>query len=91
MTRHGIFLCSMVLFVSGAAQAAPVSAISDLSMSHSFVINSGQSPTGIDIANLSSTLVIESDVASAVDDPGFTNSTGSSFQVGNPFADPPLL
>ncbi|TDL89364.1 VPLPA-CTERM sorting domain-containing protein [Meridianimarinicoccus aquatilis] len=59
-------------------------------MSHSFVINSGQSPTGIDIANLSSTLVIESDVASAVDDPGFTNSTGSSFQVGNPFADPPL-
>ena len=45
---------------------------------------------GIDIFNLSSTLVSDTDFMSSVDDADFTNNRNQSFQVGNPFSDPPL-
>ncbi|CAA0126347.1 Uncharacterised protein [Halioglobus japonicus] len=90
MIRASIFLSTAMILVASQAHAVPVSAISELAMNHSFVINSGNSPEGIDIINLSSTLVLDSNATSAVDDPGFTNSSTSDFQVGNPFSEPPL-
>lgn len=78
------------LFCNFPAHSSIVSATSELNMSHSFLINNGNSPTGIDIFNLSSTLIIDTDLMSTVDDTDFTNNRNQSFQVGNPFSDPPL-
>lgn len=78
------------LFCHSLAHSSIVSASSELNMSHSFLINSGNSPQGIEISNLSSTLIIDTDFMSTVDDTDFINNRTQSFQVGNPFADPPL-
>ena len=76
------------LFTASTGLATPILAISDLNMTHSWVINGGNSPEGITINNLSNTLVINSDAQSAVDDPAATQTDNSNFVVGNPFSDP---
>jgi hypothetical protein len=85
-----ILLTLTTLFCNFHVHSSFVSATSELNMSHSFLINSGNSPEGIDIFNLSSTLIIDSDYISTVDDAGFANNRTQNFQVGNPFSDPPL-
>jgi hypothetical protein len=81
------------LTLTAALTAAPVfattvSGLSTLNMSHSFVINGGQSPTGISINNLSSTYFVNSNATSAIDNPAAVQSETSNFVVGNPFSDP---
>lgn len=85
-----ILLTLTTLFCNFSVHSSFVSATSELNMSHSFLINSGNSPEGIDIFNLSSTLIIDSDYISNVDHVDFTNNRNQNFQVGNPFSDPPL-
>jgi hypothetical protein len=81
---------STAIFFNFPAHSSIVSTTSELNMSHNWLVNSGNSPQGIEIFNLSSTLVTDTDYMSTVDDADFTNNRNQSFQVGNPFSDPPL-
>lgn len=87
---RSLCLASSALALSATlAQAAPVTAISELSMSHSFIINSGSEPAGIEIDTEPSSLTLNGDATSQVDRPGFTPSDTIDVQVGNSFDDPP--
>ena len=88
MKLFPISLSLVAAFTATTSLAVPIYAISEFEMSHSFVINNGNSPEGITINNLASTLVIESEANSAVDDPAATQTTTNNFVVGNPFSDP---
>lgn len=79
--------CAMTL-CANTASAATVGAFSELAMSHSFVINSGSTPAGLDIAYPSTTYTIEVDASSAVAHPAATGSESIFAQVGNPFTTP---
>jgi hypothetical protein len=79
---------STAIFFNFPAHSSIVSTTSELNMSHNWLVNSGNSPQGIEIFNLSSTLVTDTDYMSTVDDADFTNNRNQSFQVGNPFSDP---
>ncbi|WP_424966880.1 VPLPA-CTERM sorting domain-containing protein [Dinoroseobacter sp. S375] len=88
---RSVCLASSALALSAVmAQAAPVTAISELSMSHSFIINSGSRPTGIEIETVPDSLTVEGQAESQVDGAGFTTTESSDVQVGNSFSDPPL-
>jgi PEP-CTERM motif len=76
--------------VSTAALGAPIDALSELRMSHTWLINGGNVPTGITIDNLSSTFEVSDSVSTMIDDPAAQETTFSNFVVGNPFSDPPL-
>lgn len=73
---------------SSVAQAAPIDAVSELSLSHTWLLNSGNVPAGIDVQNLSSTFMISTDVTTMIDDPTSQEALSSNFVVGNPFSDP---
>lgn len=77
-------------YAAAPALAAPIFADSHLEMSHSFVINNGQSPTGITINNLSNTYFVNTNAESDVDSPLAAETVTGNFIVGNPFSDPPL-
>ena len=83
-----VSLTIVTMFSANAGLAATVNAESELNMFHSWLINSGNTPSGIEIANLSTTLIIDSDVETMVDDPTATETTLQNFTVGNPFSDP---
>lgn len=70
--------------------AAPIDAISEMSLSHTWLINSGNAPDGITVENLASTLVIDSDIATMIDDPTAEETTSQNFVIGNPFTAPPI-
>ncbi|MHA6264423.1 VPLPA-CTERM sorting domain-containing protein [Arenibacterium sp. CAU 1754] len=90
MKHARIALSVAAILSANTAIAAPISALSGLDMSHSFVINGGNSPEGIDIVNRSGTLEISTGATSAVDDPAAVLTEESDAVVGNPFSDPPL-
>lgn len=73
---------------ANAALAASINGESQLSLSHTWLINSGNTPAGLVINNLSNTLVIESDVTTVVADPTAIETRLQNFTVGNPFSDP---
>lgn len=89
MNRTMILAAFATASLTSVADAAPIGAFSELEMSHSFVVNGGSVPSGIAISN-SGLLDFSTDAISSVDDPTATTSETSSFQVGNPFATPPL-
>lgn len=76
--------------IASAAHSAPIDAISELRMSHTWLINSGNVPDGITVENLANTLVIDSEIATSIDDPTASEVEFSDFVVGNPFSDPPV-
>ncbi len=78
------------LLLTTSAHAAPIGAFSELIMNHSYVINGGNLPNGIDIDSVPNTLVIENGATSAVDDPSAVETDIGSAQVGNIYSDPPL-
>lgn len=78
------------VLLSSAAHAAPVGAFSELIMSHSYVVNSGNRPAGIEIENVPGTIVIANGATSFVDDPTAIESDISSVQVGNIYSEAPL-
>lgn len=77
-------------FLASTAFAAPIGAFSELVMTHGFVINSGNVPTGLEIDAPSSTYEFETDATSTVDDASAIPSQTNFVQVGNQFADPVL-
>lgn len=80
----------MAGFLASAVHATPISAISELNISHGFVINSGNTPLGFNIARLGSTFELDFGVESTVDDPTANTTEFENFQVGNQFVNPPL-
>lgn len=78
-----------VLFAS-AVHGAPIEALSELQLNHSFIINNGNSPEGIDIGFGPNPLTIDVDAATFVDDPTAVTEDDTDVVVGNPFLDPPL-
>lgn len=80
----------VALLSANEALAAPISAFSELEVNHSFVINNGNSPQGIDIGAGPINLIIERDAATFVDDPAAVTEDDIDVVVGNPFTDPPL-
>lgn len=70
-------------------QASVVYANSELSMEHSYLVNSGNLPQGLDIVNVPQTLVINNDLVSSVDSADFVNNRTIDVQIGNPFDEPP--
>lgn len=78
------------LLLATSAHAATIGAFSELVMNHSYVVNSGNLPDGIDIASVPNTLVIENGATSAVLDPSAVETDIGSVQVGNIYSDPPL-
>lgn len=80
---------AVTLFVN-TAHAVPIEAFSELELNHSFVINNGNSPQGIDIGFGPNPLTIERDATTFVDDPTAVAEDDIDVVVGNPFTDPPL-
>ena len=78
------------LLLATSAHAAPIGAFSELIMTHSYVVNNGNRPEGIDIAPVPEALSIESGATSAVDDPSAVETIITFGQVGNPYSNPPL-
>lgn len=90
MKRTFISVALATSVFAGAAHAAPIDAFSELRMSHTWLLNSGNVPAGITVENLSLTLVTDSAIATSIDDPTASETVFSDFVVGNPFSDPPL-
>ncbi|MEO9824230.1 MAG: VPLPA-CTERM sorting domain-containing protein [Paracoccaceae bacterium] len=87
--KHTAFVLSVTAaLTTTTAYAATLNAESQLTQSHSWLINSGHVPTGIVITNLSNTFETESDAATSVDDPTAIETSTNNFVVGNPFSDP---
>ncbi|MFK7765535.1 MAG: VPLPA-CTERM sorting domain-containing protein [Roseobacter sp.] len=87
--KHTAFVLSVTAaLTTTTVYAATLNAESQLSLSHSWLINSGNVPAGIVVNNLSNTLVIESDATTSVDDPTAVETSSNNFVVGNPFSDP---
>ncbi|MEP4197004.1 MAG: VPLPA-CTERM sorting domain-containing protein [Aliishimia sp.] len=80
----------LAFFATNMAHAAPIGAFSELEMSHSFVINSGNIPAGIGTSNPGNSFEFDAEATSSVDDPTGDPSQTNFVQVGNPFLDPPL-
>ncbi|WP_272004710.1 VPLPA-CTERM sorting domain-containing protein [Roseovarius sp. ZX-A-9] len=78
------------LLLATAVQATPISAFSELEVSHSFVINNGSSPEGIDISFGPNALIIDNDATTFVDHPSGNAVDDSEVVIGNQFSDPPL-
>ncbi|MCX7566518.1 hypothetical protein OS189_09220 [Sulfitobacter sp. F26169L] len=78
------------LLLATSAHAAPIGAFSELVMTHSYIVNNGNKPDGIDIASVPGALVIENGATSAVDDPSAVETDIGSAQVGNIYSAPPL-
>lgn len=78
------------LLMATSAPAATIGAFSELIMNHSYAINSGNLPNGIDIDSVPNTLVIESGATSAVDDPSAIETDVATAQIGNIYSVPPL-
>jgi hypothetical protein len=78
------------LLSATAAQATPISAFSELEVNHSFVINNGNSPEGIDISFGPNALTIDRDATTFVDDPSAVSEDDIDVVIGNPFVDPPI-
>jgi hypothetical protein len=89
--KHMIINVSFAAVMSaGTATAAPIDAMSEIFLSHSWLINSGNVPDGIKVENLSNTLVIDSEISTMIDDPTAEETVNQNFVVGNPFSDPPV-
>lgn len=78
------------LLSATAAQAASISAFSELEVNHSFVINNGNSPVGIDISFGPNALTIDRDATTFVDHLGAVTEDDIDVVIGNPFTDPPI-
>lgn len=76
--------------LASTAHAAPILALSELELNHSFVINNGNSPEGIDIGFGPNALTIDRDATTFVDDPTAVAEDDIDVVIGNPFLDPPL-
>lgn len=76
--------------LASTVHAVPIEALSELELNHSFVINSGNSPEGIDISAGPNTLSIERDATTFVDDPTAVLEDDIDVVIGNPFLDPPI-
>ncbi|MEM1077121.1 MAG: VPLPA-CTERM sorting domain-containing protein [Pseudomonadota bacterium] len=88
--NRSVYLASTLLICGATfAQAAPITAISELSMSHSFIINGGSEPAGVEIDTEPNSLTQSADATSQVDRPGFTPTDTSDVQIGSSFSDPP--
>ena len=83
-------LTAATVLSANTALSASINATSELSMSHTWLINSGNVPAGIDVEDLAITLVIDTDVATMIDDPTAEETQLSNFVVGNAFSDPPI-
>jgi len=79
-----------VLLSATSAYAAPISAFSELEVNHSFVVNNGNSPEGIDIGFGPNSLTIERDATTFVDHPDTVYEDDINVVVGNAFTDPPI-
>lgn len=90
MNRRFISAVLAASAFASTAQAAPIDAFSELRMSHTWLINSGNVPDGITIQNLTTTLVTNSNIGTAIADPTADETVFSNFVVGNPFSDPPV-
>ncbi len=78
-----------VLFAS-AVHGAPIEALSEHQLNHSFVINNGNSPEGIDIGGGPNPLTIDRDAVTFVDDPTAIADDDIDVVVGFPFTHPPV-
>ncbi|MEP5759772.1 MAG: hypothetical protein ABJ327_10820, partial [Litoreibacter sp.] len=78
------------VLLASNVHAAPIAAFSELELNHSFVINNGNSPEGIDIGFGPNVLTIERDATTFVDDPAAVAEDDIDVVIGNPFLDPPL-
>ncbi|WP_298837948.1 VPLPA-CTERM sorting domain-containing protein [uncultured Roseobacter sp.] len=88
MKAHVFSASAIAALCAGTAFAAPISADSALTLYHSYTVNSGSAPAAVRISTLPGSLVLQSDLASTVDDPTATNTTSVNTVIGNPFADP---
>lgn len=90
MNRTLISAAFTIVFAANTAHAAPIYAFSEHVLNHSFVINGGHSPEGIDIGFGPNALTIDRDATTFVDDPTAVLEDDIDVVVGNPFLDPPL-
>lgn len=88
MYRTVISVVLAAAVTGSVAQAAPIDARSQLSLTHTWLLNSGNVPGGISVENLSNTLVIDTDISTMIDDPAANEVLSQNFVVGNPFSDP---
>jgi hypothetical protein len=74
--------------VAGPLAATPIQAVTGLTLTHSFLVDGGDLPMGLDMRQQP----IEQEIGaeSAVDDPTATPDETSFVQVGNSVSDPPL-
>jgi hypothetical protein len=89
MNRTIISAVLVAALATSAAHAAQIGAFSELQMSHNFVINNGNVPSGIVISGPGLSFEFDADAQSMVDDPTATPSQTNFVQIGNPFLDPP--
>ena len=83
-------ICVVTCLSGTAAVATPVDAISELSMTHTWQVSGGSVPDGITISSVANSLIIDSNIATAIDDPTAEETADNTFIVGNQFADPPI-
>ncbi|WP_371194810.1 hypothetical protein [Glaciecola sp. SC05] len=72
------------------AQAAIITANSELEFRHAYEINNGSVPQGVNISNSPQTLSISGGALSSIDDPAALEEDNPFVQVGNPFTSPAL-
>ncbi|MBU2993316.1 VPLPA-CTERM sorting domain-containing protein [Octadecabacter sp. 1_MG-2023] len=90
MNRTLISAAFAIVYAANTAYAAPISAFSEHELNHSFVINGGNSPEGIDIGFGPNALTIDRDSTTFVDDPTAIADDDIHVVIGNPFTDPPV-
>ena len=83
-------ICVVTCLSGTAVVATPIDAISELSATHTWQVNGGSIPEGITMTNFAISLVQDSDIATAIDDPTAEETADGTFIVGNVFADPPI-